>query len=102
MKREFIGKSVISTWGNKRAYIISDVVFTSNPFNHYFKDSSGTDISVADYFRKNYKMKVTDHEQPLLEIYQGGKAIHLPPEFCTLDGVPDQIRADGRQMRELL
>ena len=33
---------------------------------------------------------------------QQGKPIYVPPEFCIVDGVPDSIRKNGRNMRTLL
>lgn len=47
-------------------------------------------------------MRVTDRNQPLFLCKIGGQECHLPPEFCTLDGVPDAIRNDSRKMREVL
>jgi hypothetical protein len=32
----------------------------------------------------------------------GKKDVHLPMEFCNVNGVPENIREDGRQMRNVL
>ena len=40
-------------------------------------------------------MKLRDLTQPLFEVRQGGQIIHLPPELCSIDGVPESIRADS-------
>lgn len=36
VKLEFVNKSVIADWGNKRTYIVHDVDFEKNPINHTF------------------------------------------------------------------
>ena len=40
-----------------------------------------------------YNKNVTDHRQPMIIVKHGEDMIHLPPEFCRIDGVPDSIRA---------
>jgi len=102
IRREFKGKSIIANWGFKKAYIVDDVIFDSDPFDMYFDDSQGEKTSVANYFYKVYKMKVSEKKQPLFVCRMGGKECHLPPEFCTVDGVPASIRADPRKMRDVL
>lgn len=44
-------------------------------------------------------MKVTNFSQPLFEV---GDNCFLPPEFCTIDGVPDCIRSNPMLMRNVL
>jgi hypothetical protein len=39
--REFKGQSVIANWGNKKAYIVNDVIFDKNPMNKFFDDNNG-------------------------------------------------------------
>ncbi len=86
--REFKGQSVIANWGNKKAYIVRDVVFDKTPVTKFFVDSQGTKLSVAEYFLKTYNLKTAQKDQPLFVVNIGGKECHLPPEFCTIDGVP--------------
>lgn len=90
--REFKGQSVIANWGNKKAYIVYDIVFDKNPTNMFFEDGNGKKVCVAEYFQKTYNMRITDKEQALLVVKMGGKDIHLPTEFCTIDGVPESLR----------
>lgn len=47
--KEFKGKSIVAQWGNKKTYIVRDVIFTSNPISHEF-EHNGQMISVAQYF----------------------------------------------------
>lgn len=100
--REFKGSSVIANWGNKKAYIVSELVFDQTPLTIFFDDSKGTKVSVAEYFLRTYNMKISDKNQPLFLCKIGGKDCHLPTEFCTIDGVPDSIRSDPRKMKEVL
>jgi hypothetical protein len=100
--REFKGQSVIANWGNKKAYIVNDLIFDKTPMTKFFEDHNGKKVSVAEYFLKTYNMKVTDKNQPLLLVKIGGKECHLPTEFCTIDGVPESIRSDPTKMRNVL
>ncbi len=59
------------------------------------------EISVADYFLKSYKKKITMPKQPLFLIKVADNSHHLPTEFCLLDGVPDSVRKSAG-MREAL
>jgi hypothetical protein len=63
------------------------VIFDRNPNTSLF-DYNGSKISVGDYFFKLYNKKCTDPFQPLFECRAGGILVHLPTEFCTIDGVP--------------
>lgn len=96
VRSEFKGKSVISDWGHRRTYIVDDVIFDRNPNTQTF-DVKGVKTTVAKYFAQEYKKQVKYGDQPLLLIKMGDKHIHLPPEFCLIDGVPDAIMKDGRR-----
>jgi hypothetical protein len=99
---EFRYKSVIGNWGNKKAYIVQDVVFDKTPFTMFFSDHKGEKMSIAEYFYNTYKLKVTAKLQPLFLVKINGKDCHLPTEFCSIDGVPQQIREDPFKMRNVL
>ena len=45
-KTEFVGKSVIADWGNKRQFIVSNVIFDFNPANKFFIDKDGAKSSI--------------------------------------------------------
>ena len=36
INKEFKEQSVIANWGNKKAYIVRDIVFDKNPVNFFF------------------------------------------------------------------
>jgi hypothetical protein len=102
VKEEFQYKSVIGTWGNKKAYIVEDVIFHKTPVTQIFTDHKGEKQSIAEYFLKTYQMKLQNLSQPLFQVKINNKECHLPTELCTIDGVPEQIREDPRRMREVL
>ena len=87
--REFQYKSIIGNWGHKKTYIVRDVMFNKNPLTYKFVNSSGDEMSIAQYFLKAYDMKITDTKQPLFLVRINGQDCYIPPEFCIIDGVPD-------------
>lgn len=101
-KREFLNTSVIANYGLKKTYVIKDVCFDMGPCQTFFQMKDGSKVSVAKYFYKTYKLKISDTKQPMLVMLQQGKKIYVPSEFCIMDGVPDSIRNNGRDMRSLL
>lgn len=101
-KQEIINQSVIANYGTKRTYIVKDLKFELGPTQTFFNLKDGTKLSVAKYFYKQYNLKITEKKQPMLIMQQNGREISVPPEFCQLDGVPDSIRNNGRDMRTLL
>lgn len=97
---EFCEKSVIADWGNQRQYIVTDVVFDTNPIQETF-EHQGKETSVAEYFLRTYNKRVTQPKQPMFLVKVAEKEFHLPTEFCLIDGVPDSVRK-GPGMRDAL
>lgn len=97
---EFVGKTIIANWGNKRTYIVNDLDFSVNPVSKKFQVGD-METTVADYFKNNYGMVVREPRQPLFLIKMGEQMNYLPPEFCIIDGVPDSVRK-GAGMRDAL
>ena len=87
-----MGSSIIADWGHKRTYIVSDIDFNTNPSQQKFMHN-GEEKSVAEYLMEVYQKAVTDFNQPLIVVKHGDDMIHLAPEFCRIDGVPESIRA---------
>jgi len=56
---------------------------------------------MLDYFMSTYNMKIQNVNQPLFEIKQKRQNIFLPPELCTLVGIPPKVRENKRMMAEL-
>jgi hypothetical protein len=93
---------VIANYGIKRTYVINDIKFDVGPCNSFFDLRDGTKISVAKYFYKTYNMKISDKRQPMLIVKTQGHNGSIPSEFCLVDGVPDSIRSNPSNMRNLL
>lgn len=66
--------------------------FKTNPVKQKFQHN-GEEVSIAQYMQTQYNKAITDNNQPLIVVKHGDSLIHLVPEFCRIDGVPDQIRA---------
>lgn len=49
VKMEFVGKSIIADWGNKRTYHVEDVDFDSTPTNTTFTWND-REVTIAEYF----------------------------------------------------
>jgi hypothetical protein len=58
--REFQNKTVIGAYGHKKTYYVEDIDFKKNPVNTRFQTHDGKKMSIAEYFLKNYDLKVTD------------------------------------------
>lgn len=62
-------------------------------------------MSVCDYFLQAYKIRIQYPDQPLFRAknkVRDQQDVLLPPELCTLDGVPEQVRSNKNNFRELL
>jgi hypothetical protein len=96
--KEFKGKSIVAQWGNKKTYFVREVMFNLTPISHTFCHD-GKMINVAEYFVNTYGLKIRDTKQPLFQVSDN---VMLPPEFCTVDGVPECIRSNSMLMRNVL
>lgn len=61
--REVIGTSVLTRYNNK-TYRIDDIDWDKTPQFKFSKD--GADISLIQYFKKQWDLEIKDVEQPLL------------------------------------
>lgn len=93
---------MIANYGVKKTYVVRDIKFDMGPCHTFFTMKDKTKVSVAKYFYKTYNLKITEKDQPMLLMSQQGKPIYVPPEFCIMDGVPESIRKNGKDMRILL
>lgn len=62
VRMEFQGASIIANYGNKKTYIIEDIKFDQGPVTTFFDQRDGSQISVAKYFMKTYKLKVSNRD----------------------------------------
>jgi hypothetical protein len=103
VKRELIGKSIVACYGKRQTFRVADIDFETGPCSTFFNMQDGTKISVAKYFYKEYGLKIKNKRQPMIYVKSGkDRYLKIPSEFCLVDGVPDQIRSNPKDMRTLL
>ena len=89
----FKGKTLITQYGNYRAYKIGDIDFDRNVSNANFnmenKDGTIISISIKEYYENQYKITFKYEEQPLFieeTKSEKGKLKYLIPELLYLTG----------------
>ncbi len=97
-EKKLLGTVVLTRYNN-RHYRVDDIDFGSNP-KASFETSSGQRITFQDYYLRQYNLKVTDDEQPMLvsrpreksasetEVH---KLFYLVPEFCNMTGLTEEM-----------
>ena len=102
VKDELTGRSVMTIYNN-RVYRIDEIVFEKTPNDKFQCDMhhKQKETTYADYVFENYKMKVSEPDQPLLKHHnpRTGQDIFLIPEFCVLTGITDEQK--GRNFRAI-
>ncbi|XP_074061368.1 piwi-like protein 1 isoform X2 [Macrotis lagotis] len=85
---------IVYTKHNNRTYRVDAIDWEQNPRSTFKKD--GSDISFLDYYRQQYRAKITDLEQPVLVSQPKRKKgpdgrlanpALLIPELCNLTGL---------------
>lgn len=56
---------------------------------------------MLEYFTRAYSTKIHVPDQPLFEVEQKRGTIFLPPELCTMVGIPAKIRENKRTMADI-
>lgn len=94
---------------NNQSYRIDDIDFTKTP-SDTFKQGD-VDVTIADYYLKNYQLQIKDMKQNLLvsrkEIQVSGEkekreyVFLLVPELCSLTGLSDKMRQNFTVMKDL-
>ncbi|KAG8455995.1 hypothetical protein GDO86_001978 [Hymenochirus boettgeri] len=106
--KELIGQIVLTKYNNK-TYRVDDIIWDFST-ESTFKKADGTEISFAEYYRKQYNLEITDLNQPALS-HNPKKSrgpqnvpkgpVFLMPEFCYLTGLTDRMRSDFNVMKDL-
>lgn len=101
LEADLIGQTVMANYGNSRCYRISKIDFDQTPRSTFFHN--GTSISYAQYYERQYNIRVTDLNQPMLEHYDKnrGQSIYLIPELCRPTGITDDMRRDYQCMNDI-
>ena len=105
----FKGKTLITQYGNYRAYKIGDIDFDRNvsnvSFNMENKDGTQTTISIKDYYENQYKITFKYEDQPLFieetKSEKKGKIKYLIPELLYLTG-NDELNAKEKEELSLM
>ena len=93
-------RTVLAKYGNLRTYRISNINFNKTPNNTSIniKDINGNPISVSlvNYYKTQYGIRISDENQPLIEVERPKKGvekeveiIYLIPELVYLTGIED-------------
>jgi hypothetical protein len=105
----FKGRTLITQYGNYRAYKIGDIDFDRNvsnvSFNMENKDGTQTTISIKDYYENQYKITFKYEDQPLFieetKSEKKGKIKYLIPELLYLTG-NDELNAKEKEELSLM
>ncbi|XP_074155674.1 piwi-like protein 1 isoform X2 [Sminthopsis crassicaudata] len=97
-----IAGQIVYTKHNNRTYRVDGIDWNQTPQSTFKKD--GSDISFLDYYRKQYRTRITDLEQPVLVSLPKRKKADgiypspalLMPELCNLTGLTRSMRRNYR------
>lgn len=62
------GETVITRYGKIKTYKIIKIDVSQNPKSTFFKDDQVGKITYAQYYQEKYGLKVTQMNQPLVEV----------------------------------
>lgn len=107
MKKKLIGQIVLTRYNNK-TYSIDDIAWDKG-CNDTFEKSDGTKVSYKEYYKTAYGSTPNDEHQPLLlskpkdkDRKRGASGnIYLLPEFCSITGLSEEMRANFSVMKDL-
>ena len=92
----------MAKYGPHRTYKVHMIKWDMNPQDYIF--DQGDDkarTNMVEYFKTAYGVKIQSLDQPLFEIRQKRQNIYLPPELCTLVGIPAKVRENKRVMADI-
>jgi aubergine-like protein len=109
------GETVITRYGKIKTYRIEKIDYTQTPKSTFYHESQAGKITYAQYYQDKYQLKVTQFNQPLIEVIartekrinKEGKLeknefrVFLIPEFVALTGMSDEQRKDYKTMQEI-
>lgn len=102
VNREFEGAIVMANYGPHRTYKVHQIKWNMNPEEYIFDHGDErARTNMIDYFKTAYQVTIRAVHQPLFEIRQKRQNIYLPPELCTLVGIPAKIRESKKIMSEI-
>ena len=92
----FVNATVVTRYGSQRAYRVDGLYFRTSPSKHTFVSTRKTDatpskVSMLDYFKETYNVRLRDRDQPLFVITRRNGKMYLPPELCLRVGLDHEI-----------
>jgi hypothetical protein len=92
----------MAKYGPHRTYKVHQIKWGMNPKDYIFDHGDEkARTNMIDYFFTAYNVKIHSVSQPLFEIRQKRQNIYLPPELCTLVGIPAKIRENKKVMADI-
>ena len=92
----------MANYGPHRTYKVHQIKWNMNPEEYIFDHGDErARTNMIDYFKTAYNVTIKAKNQPLFEIRQKRQNIYLPPELCTLVGIPAKIRENKRIMADI-
>jgi hypothetical protein len=92
----------MAKYGPHRTYKVHTIKWGMNPKDYIFDHGDEkARTNMIDYFNTAYNVKIHSVNQPLFEIRQKRQNIYLPPELCTLVGIPAKIRENKKVMADI-
>ena len=107
IKDYFIGKTVLTMYGNYRAILIDDVTFDKRPIdttiNLRDKDKNTKTITLVNYYQMQYGINIKDKNQCLFIVKRkySEEVNYIIPELVYLTGMDDDIiEKGGRYLKQ--
>jgi len=107
VSKKLVGQIVLTRYNNK-TYTVDDIAWDKHPTDT-FEKADGSRISYKEYYTTAYEQAPKDDQQPLLLSRPKDKDrkrgvsgnIYLLPEFCSITGLSDEMRANFQVMKDL-
>lgn len=91
----------MTTYEPRRTYKITSIARDKNPLTYIFDQGKAGKKSMAEYYKRVYNIKLSDPKQYLFKIETKRGDIYLPPELCSLVGIPSHVRENFTMMNEI-
>jgi len=107
VSKKLVGQIVLTKYNNK-TYTVDDIAWDKHPTDT-FEKADGSKITYKEYYATAYENAPGDDQQPLLlsrpkdkDRKRGASGnIYLLPEFCSITGLSDEMRANFTVMKDL-
>lgn len=97
IKETLKNKSIMANYGNGMHWRIEDVNFDKKAHEIYLENVEQT---VKEYYESRYNLKMTDANQPLLEVKVKEKTVYVLPEHCLFTDT-SLVFTDSRTIQQI-